>query len=184
MGGAANRGRWLWIGAAAWTAAIYSTLYVARPAAELLRDRNLLRLTVWGVVVLLGAAVLTWGIRRRLPARGWWVLAGGGVAFLALASRLSPVEVKLHCVEYGILGALLYLALVERAGRWAVPGAILLTGAAGWLDEGIQYLLPNRWYDLDDVALNAISGALGAAVVALLLPTLGSRPRRRDSDTG
>jgi hypothetical protein len=46
----------------------------------------------------------------------------------------------------------------------------VLTATAGWLDEGIQYLLPNRWYDLADVALNAASGALGAGLVALLRP--------------
>jgi hypothetical protein len=167
---AAGKERWLWLAALAWTATIYSTLYVARPVAEFLRDRNLLRLTVLGVVVVLVVAVSAWGIRRRLPARAWGVLACGALVFGALASRLSPVEVKLHCVEYGVLGGLFYLALAQRRRRAALPAAIVLTATAGWLDEGIQYLLPNRWYDLADVALNAASGALGAGLVALLRP--------------
>ena len=41
--------------------------------------------------------------------------------------------------------------------------AVLLTTIVGWLDEGIQAVLPNRVYDLRDVAFNAL-----AAVVCLI----------------
>jgi len=51
----------------------------------------------------------------------------------------------------------------------------VLTVAAGWFDEGIQYLLPERYYDLRDVAFNAAAGAL--AVIAL-----AGRERARSRD--
>ena len=84
----------------------------------------------------------------------------------------------------------IYSALAERrrasvaseedlgaaAAPWTVAvAAIALTTAAGWIDEGIQYLLPNRTYDLRDVAFNATAGTV--AVAAL---TLRAWARRRD----
>ena len=54
-------------------------------------------------------------------------------------------------------------------GAWrAAAGAWLLTALAGWLDEGIQGLLPNRVYDLRDVGFNALAGALALASAAAL----------------
>jgi len=150
-----------------WMGAIYSTLYVARPVAEFLRARNLLRLTVWSVVALLGIAVVIWAVRRRPGVRGWGALALGSVAFLLAMSTVYQVEVKLHFVEYGLLGGLFYLALQAANARLASVWAIVLTGAAGWIDEGIQYLLPNRWYDLEDVGINLLGGAIAVLTMGL-----------------
>jgi len=163
-----RRERRLWLSAAVLIVIIDSTLYLARGIAEYLRDRNLLRLTVFTLVGLGGLAVAIWARGQDAGPRGWAVLALGGVAFGVAMSRVSPVEVKFHFVEYGLLGALFYAALAERGVRWPALCAVLLTGLAGWLDEGIQYLLPNRWYDLQDVAINAVAGALAIATLVLL----------------
>jgi VanZ family protein len=45
--------------------------------------------------------------------------------------------------------------------------AVLLAGAAGWVDEAIQALLPNRVYDLRDVAFNTLAAAAAIAALAL-----------------
>ena len=42
----------------------------------------------------------------------------------------------------------------------------VLTGLAGWLDEGIQPLRPNRHYDWVDVGLNLLAALLAVAAVA------------------
>lgn len=162
-----KRATGLWLLALAWLGAIYSTLYVARTVAELLRTNNLLRLTVWTTIALSGVAVLVWAVRARLGPRGWGVLALGAAAFLWAVSGVSPAEVKLHFVEYGVLGGLFYGALRSGRTRWAALPAVILTGLAGWLDEGIQYLLPNRVYDLQDVAINTVAGAI--SILALIL---------------
>lgn len=159
--------------AALWTAAIYSTLYVARPATEFLRERNLLRLAVWAVIALLGVAVLAWTARRRLPAASLGVLAAGAVVFVGGVLTVSPAEVKLHFVQYGVLGGLLWGAWHERGSRWAPLWALVVTAAAGWVDEGIQYLLPNRYYDLLDVALNAFAGAIAIGTLEGVARTRG-----------
>ncbi|MCZ6725816.1 MAG: VanZ family protein [Acidobacteria bacterium] len=163
-----KRATGIWLLALAWLGAIYSTLYVARTVAELLRTHNLLRLTVWTTIALLGVAVLFWAVRARRGVRAWGVLALGAVAFLWAVASVSPPEVKLHFVEYGVLGGLFYSALRSGGARWVALPAVILTGLAGWLDEGIQYLLPNRWYDLQDVAINTVAGAIAIVTLVLL----------------
>lgn len=165
---AARQVRFLWLAALAWMIAIYSTLYIARPIAEALRQRNLLRLTVGTIIALLGVAVLVWAVRARLGWRAWSVVAAGSAALLLGMAYVSPVEVKLHFVEYCVLGCLLYLALSLGGSRLAALRAIVLTGLAGWLDEGIQYMLPNRWYDIADVAINATAGVIGVLTLVAL----------------
>ncbi len=160
--------RRFWLLALVLVGGIYSTLSVAREVAEFLRERNLLRVSVGAVFALVVVAVLVWAVRQRFGLRAWTVLALGAAAFAWGVRAVSPPEVKLHFVEYGLLGGLLFLALSARGARLAPLGAILLTGLAGWLDEGIQYLLPSRWYDIEDVLINAVAGAIAVVTLALL----------------
>ena len=175
MGFTSARERRLWIMAGSCLLLIYSSLYVARPLAEWLRDANLLRLAV-GSSFLTAAAWIVLSLFRRRPGwRVWLVLGGIGAGYLVLLSRLELPEERLHFLEYGLVGGLVFTALVERQrnagtgsaerpfGRDLVGpavGAVLITGVAGWIDEGIQEILPNRFYDLRDVAMNAAGGAM------------------------
>jgi len=43
-----------------------------------------------------------------------------------------------------------------------------LAAATGYVDEAIQYFLPNRVYDLRDVGFNALAGFGGIVVFAVL----------------
>ena len=84
----------------------------------------------------------------------YWSLAVGvtavyGMAVLRMGG--SPEE-RTHLFEYGIVAVLIYQALSERpqnGRRVPVPAllALVVTALLGWLDEGIQALLPNRVYD-------------------------------------
>lgn len=162
---------------------IYSSLYIARPITEWLREANLLRVAV-GVSFL---AVAVWvALRLRRMHSGWqgWLTLGGIAGFyLLLISRFELPEERLHFLEYGVVGGLVYLALLERqrnrhqdpsraspapGGIGPALAAVVITGLAGWLDEGIQEILPNRFYDLRDVAMNAAGGALAVASIWLL----------------
>ena len=71
------------------------------------------------------------------------------------------------------MAVLIHQALVERThkGRYVPLPAVLaidLTALLGWLDEGIQWIMPNRIYDIRDVAFNALA-ALMAIVASLVL---------------
>jgi VanZ family protein len=169
----------LWSLAGLLVAATWSTLSVTRPVTEYLRDHNLLRIVLAAGVAGLLAGLL-WMHGRRWPRRReWGVLGALALAYGLLFQVLTGPEEAMHFVQYGLLGGLVYNALGERRGnalaagrtpalpvRQAAVSAVLLTLAAGWLDEGIQYLLPNRTYDLRDVAFNAVAGLLAVAAVA------------------
>ena len=92
---------------------------------------------------------------------------------------LRIIQERIHLLEYGVVGGLAYAALLERWGdaadrvaerprwqRWPALWAILIAGAAGWGDELVQAALPNRTYDLRDVATNAEAAALLVVVLA------------------
>lgn len=150
---------------------IYSTLYVARIVSNALRDAGWLKRTVAIAFALVAAAVLGGAMRvpaLRRPRTLLLFLAAAGAYALVVWPMDSPEE-KLHFVEYGLVGVLAFLSMPAAwtTARRALA-ALLFTGAAGWLDEGIQAVLPNRYYDLRDVAFNAAAGAMAIATFLAL----------------
>lgn len=171
---ASAREKRLWLWSVVCTLAIYLSLYPVRPLADWLRERNLLRLTIGLLFVTAAVAVVLWVARRGTGRRELTVLAAVAVVYLAVLWPIRMPEERFHLIEYGVLGGLLYGALLERrrpgaAVGWAAAPAVTATalaGLAGWLDEGIQRLLPNRHYDWSDVALNLLAAALAVAALA------------------
>jgi len=162
------RERRLWIWAAAWLVAVYASLAFVRAPTEFLRGRNLLRVTVAAIFLAFAIWIVVRVARRRPGWREIAALVFFGLVYLVTLVGIERHEERLHFVQYGVLGALVYGALLERRrtlprslfARWPVPVAVLLTAIAGWGDEGIQYLLPKRVYELRDVGLNVAAGLL------------------------
>lgn len=166
-----HRERRLWCWALIILAAIYTTLGLAGKVSGVLRERNLLTAS-FGLGMLLVLAAITVQWMQRSSGRGeiWVALAVTAAYFMAWVRIESPEE-RTHLIEYSLVVVLIYQALVERVrnGR-RVPSpavlAVVATALLGWLDEGIQAILPNRVYDLRDVGFNALAGLL--AVTASL----------------
>ena len=79
-----------------------------------------------------------------------------------------PAE-RLHLVQYGLMSFLLLRALrLEVSGNGAYLGAFALTAFFGIGDEVIQWILPHRFFQIEDVLLNTISGGLGLLVTRLV----------------
>lgn len=158
--------------------AIYLSLYPLPLVLEALRERNLLRLSVGALFASAALAAVAWAVRRRAGWREWAVLAGAALAYVLLISRMTVLQERLHLIEYGAVALAFRAACAAslaprrpaaRAPRTlAIAGALAATVAAGWLDEGIQALLPNRYYDIRDVGFNALAGALALGVQAAL----------------
>lgn len=165
--------RRLWITAAVLQAAILVSLSLGDNVVRFLRGNNLLRLTVG---LALAASVITLGVllkRAAVPPRT--ILIGAGlVVFYGLALvRIERPEEKLHLVEYGAVTALVFAAvrtryLPARRLGLALLVAFLIGSALGWLDEGVQYLLPDRVYEIRDVLLNVQAAGMAAASCWLL----------------
>ncbi len=146
--------------------------------AEALRERNLLRVS-FGLVLLLvvGAIAASWVKRRP----GWQEIGAAlGVvfAYLMVWIRIDSWEERTHLIEYGVVAAIIYQALLERVrngGR--VPAAAALTVAVtallGTIDEIIQWMLPSRVFDYRDIFFNALAGFMMIAAWLALAPQRG-----------
>ena len=105
---------------------------------------------------------------RALPV-GFHFSAGTVLLLILLGSAygygmmiMKIPEEKIHFLEYGFLAFLICRALrLDWGDLKSYSGAFFLTFLLGWLDEGIQAILPNRYYQLSDVGLNGISAGLG-----------------------
>jgi hypothetical protein len=169
----------LWLLAACAVAGIYASAYSVQLLLDELRERGMLGPTIWGVLIVAGAAALAVVSRTRPGPWELALLVAAAGAYLLLLRHLTIVQERVHLLEYGAVGGLGYAALCERWGdeeaaasarprwrRWPGAWAVLLAGAAGWGDELVQALLPNRHYDIRDVATNAEAAALLVLVLA------------------
>lgn len=150
--------------------AIYATLGVVRTVTNFLRDRGILRVSVVTAFVI-ATAVILWLIFRDERRRSWrYVLSLMAVAWVyaAVIYPMQSPEEKIHFIQYGGVAALAHASTPPgwtKAGRFII--CALFVAAAGWIDEGIQALLPSRFYDLRDVAFNAAAGLMALTAIAI-----------------
>jgi len=86
------------------------------------------------------------------------------VAIGTLVLGMSVPEERVHFVEYGVLALLARAALAPTVSPpRQYLGAWLIAALAGWGDELIQLVLPDRFYDLRDVCVNAVAALLALA---------------------
>ncbi len=180
--------RFWWRAAAAYLVLLYLSLYPIQFVMDFLRAHDLLRASLAASFATLAALVVLALVRRRAGRLEWLALVAVGAVYALQMSRMGIVQERFHLAEYGGLALILRAALAARFARpghgvarpraVAAAGAWLLAVAAGWLDELIQAVLPNRRYDLRDVGFNALAAALALAGLAALELARG-RDRQR-----
>ena len=107
--------------------------------------------------------------QRKTMINFIWLAILASFYVLAL-SRLQLSIEKIHFVEYGLLSLLVFRALRHNImNRSLYFWSGLIVFCLGWLDEGIQYALPNRVYDTRDVIVNGLAGILGLLIIGLCL---------------
>jgi len=171
----------LWLWTLVVLVAIYATLGPAQTLAAALRARNLLRFSFAIVLLLIVIVIAQRWVKRRPSWREIGVALAVTAVYLIAIFRVETPEERTHLIEYSLVAILIHQALIERSrqGGYVPQPAVLaidLTALIGWVDEGIQWIMPNRIYDIRDVAFNALA-ALMAIVASLVL----ERVRRRVS---
>lgn len=79
-------------------------------------------------------------------------------------------EEQVHFIEYGILSALVYVALthdIKNKSIYFLSSLIVSVFGAG--DEVIQWILPNRVFDVRDLVMNVIAGILVQVLIAMVI---------------
>jgi VanZ family protein len=172
----------LWLLALVVLATIYAALGLAGTLAGFLRERGLLELAFAVGFLLAIAAVVGSALKRRAGRLEIWMILGVASAYGMVLVRIEiGPEERSHLFEYGLLAVIIHQALLERRnGGRRVPApaalALLATALLGWLDEGIQSILPSRVYDLRDVGINALAGLMA---IAASLAIAWARRRRQ-----
>jgi len=175
------------LAAAGFLLLLYGTLGVTPRAVGALSGwLGASRLYTLVVLVLLGAlAMVLWQRRAVLlpPRRDVWaaLLWLGGCYALSFLTVQSPAT-GLHLLFYGVLAWLVTEALRGMVPAARLHGRVLLVALpAGLVDEGIQWLLPNRHGVAEDVHLNW-NAALLALVLMRVLGDDGTGPAGTDTD--
>jgi len=186
-----DRERRLWIWTLVVVAAIFSTLGPAQVLVAGLRERNLLRISFALILFMIGVAIIQRWIQQPL---GWqeigvWLAAAAVYTFAFF--RVETLEERSHLIEYSLVAMLIYQALLERArqGRHVIYPAALAFGATvalGFLDEGIQVILPKRVFDLVDIGFNTLAAfmAIFASMAIVWARGSGFRDLRNRLKTG
>ena len=80
-------------------------------------------------------------------------------------------EEQVHFIEYGILSGLIYIALTHDIHNnvYVYFLTAFIVFAFGAVDEVIQWILPNRIFDIRDILINGISGILVQLLIAKVI---------------
>jgi hypothetical protein len=182
---------WRWtVAALLYTGAIYLSLPIAPRVWFWLLPRlgmHVSRLIgLLGLAVVVALAVRSWivGAHNRRGALALLVAVALAYSLLLTYFYVGPAPAKkIHLLEYGALAYLAFssVLLTPRWGRGAglAGGYLLLAGA---LDEGIQALLPMRFFGVQDIVGNWLGSGLGS--LAWLAVSANSPWRRGGSDPG
>ena len=170
-----------WLAVVAWVVVIYATIPLVRSLREFFVARwpaELIGIGVILVVVAVCAAGLILLRRRRrrlLVADAALLLAIAAVLVIWTWRLMGQPEETVHFLEYGVLGVLLYRALRTHIRDSSVFVAGALIGIlVGIFDEIIQWLVPGRYWDFRDVALNGGASILVQIAISRLAPALSS----------
>jgi len=161
---------WLWVALCA--LAIFFVVPFAR-AIQAFTSKHfgaaffiILLLTVVAVAFLVVLYVLIFRLKIRIASQYIWLVASVALYFYIGLTRIKNPFEGAHYLEYGLLGCLLF-----RAWRFSIPDgsvywAAFFSGAlVGIIDEIVQWITPDRYWDMADVGMNAL--AVGLILIAL-----------------
>ena len=167
-----------WLILVFYVAFVFATIPLLPQVWGLLSEYTAGAVSYLGIVaVVLSVLAAIAGSRRSLRQHPWssgLALTFVLFAYAYLLNRFAvyPAE-RLHLVEYGFVSFFVFRALSLHVNHGtAYVASFLLTAAIGFCDETIQWVLPERYFELKDVKLNIVSGALGLLLVRFVL-----RPR-------
>jgi len=161
----------LWLWTLLVVATILASLFIGNPLANQLRDQKVQAVFFVLGMLIIAAAVVVHGLRDNPGKVELSVLLGILAVYVMFFLRLSIPE-RSHLIEYSVLTIFIHKALLERKKhRKSISYPALLASVIaiiiGILDESIQYFLPNRVFDPEDIVFNCIAVfmAIGASLL-------------------
>ncbi len=172
-----------WTAVALYTVFLYSTMTVAFDLYVSIYDRigkQTMSTAINLVFAAAGVALLAL-LWRHSPNR-----SGAMAAFLLIAlatafclQQLQVPAKRIHFFQYAPLTLLILHAVGFRSkDRYRYVWTLACVALIGVGDETLQGLLPNRYFGLSDIVVNAVAGLLTLAFITFVLG--GSAMRSED----
>ena len=167
-----NREFLSWTYVVLWSGVIFATVPFARDWIDFVREKwggEAFTYGVTAIVILVSAATVALLLKRRresVAGYAWLLGIAGLVVYLSFEFKArSPVE-AVHFLQYGVLSLLLYRAFSHRVRDYSIYVAATIAGTiVGMIDETIQWMTPDRYFELRDIWLNFAAVALVQTVV-------------------
>lgn len=160
-----------WAAVGLYVLILYAMLGFARDIVDFLRANHMLVVTILTLASIFSVsiAIALWKTEIwRSPVR----LMGIAVTFIlagGFATTLDAWEERIHLVQYAVLALLIGRALWNlKPGSSKFIAIFMLTSLFGAIDEGIQYFLPTRYFDIRDIAFNSAGALWGTLLIAFL----------------
>lgn len=122
-------------------------------------------------VFAIGGCMLVWAAAPR-SWTNWAALVLLGMVLLLWLRRMSVPADRIHVLQYGPLTLLLYHAARLR-WRGALSHALSFSAGAlvGVIDELVQAVRPERYFDWSDIGVDILSALLALALIRFVLAT-------------
>ena len=170
--------RYYWRCSTAVVACIFSTLLLGHPLRQWWDHQDGHALAFLLAMALIGGCVLLGGFKLVDRWELWAVRLGLSGVLVMFFLRLSLTE-RSHIIEYSVLTYCVYQALTIRYDQKWTPFQIglstfLVCTLLGFLDEGIQTLLPQRIGSWEDIVFD-----VGAVIFTISSLSFFGAIRRR-----
>ena len=173
-----------WLVAILYVGFVYSTIPLMPKVWKILSGYTQGAISYIGILsIAFVGGVVVWKTWRRVGRRTWKpyaTLGCIGLIYIYLLKEYTvfPAE-RLHLVQYGFMGYVFFNALITdfSKGR-AYVASFVITVLVGLGDECIQWVLPQRYFELKDVQLNALSGGLGLLLLRFGLDSGACKPTK------
>lgn len=133
-------------------------------------DKKYFIFTVVGVIAFTFCYAiykLMWRDRKKIKVIQIFWITAIGFSYVYFSTKLKKhPEEAIHFIEYGLLSFLIFNALkndIRDVTIYIVASFVVLI--VGTADEIIQWMIPNRYWDLRDVGMNFLAGSLLQAAI-------------------
>lgn len=156
---------WLWV--LFYTLFIFSTIPLARDIQRFVYSALakefftyiILFIILVSLTILLYLFVFRFGI-SRISQYIWLLICAGLYGYYTIKLKKHPEE-AVHFLEYGLLSYLFFIAFSRRIKDHTIYITSTLSVLfVGMLDEFIQWMMPERFWDFKDIGLNTLAGAI------------------------
>ncbi len=164
----------VWSLIACYVTLIYSTLYIMPPIVNYMRRvlKSYFQPSVTILFFIILSSILFYIIsnRERYSVSQYLWFSFICCLYGLVIYILELPEEQVHFIEYGILSALIYVALTHDINNRSIYFlSVLIVFVFGAIDEAIQWVLPNRVFDIRDIVMNGIAGILVQLLIAMVI---------------